>query len=132
MYIPPGHFAKDLTRITSDMGDVILIDNDQSSFMIQPDNGINISSWYNEIHDKELKYLLPLLEILQFVPDVRDVIKPSNFAADLSDSTYHSRSISQSSITSSFQTNDDNIYSDSDSDSSYSATTSTFSHEHSD
>lgn len=36
MYIPPGHFAKDLTRITSDMGDVILIDNDQSSFMLQP------------------------------------------------------------------------------------------------
>ena len=36
MYLPTGHFAKDLTKITTDLRDIILIDNDQSSFMLQP------------------------------------------------------------------------------------------------
>ncbi|KAK8793375.1 hypothetical protein WA158_004734 [Blastocystis sp. Blastoise] len=70
-----NHYVKDLTTITEDLSNIIIIDNMQASYMNQPDNGILITSWYSESNDKELKHLLSLLYMLQFVPDVRDVLQ---------------------------------------------------------
>jgi CTD small phosphatase-like protein 2 len=63
------------------MNKVILIDNCASNFELQPDNGIEIKSWYNETSDIELKRLQPLLEsvIKQKIPDVRKLIQSGYF-----------------------------------------------------
>ena len=63
------------------MNKVILIDNCASNFELQPDNGIEIKSWYNETSDIELKRLQPLLEsvIKQKIPDVRRLIQSGFF-----------------------------------------------------
>ena len=63
------------------MNKVILIDNCASNFELQPDNGIEIKSWYNETSDIELKRLQPLLEsvIKQKISDVRRLIQSGFF-----------------------------------------------------
>merc|ERR1719247_2305183 len=69
-------FAKDLSRLGRDLDRTLIIDNVQENFMLQPHNGIFISSWYDDPHDTALFALTPLLEELigmrAKVPDIFD------------------------------------------------------------
>jgi len=51
----------------------IIIDNISDNFILQPDNGIFISTWYDDMSDNFLKEISPLLVELveKKVPDVR-------------------------------------------------------------
>ena len=69
-----GFFIKDLNQIGIDLKDVIIIDNNPISFIINQENGIPILTWYENMNDDELKKLIPLLEHLSSVKDVRPVI----------------------------------------------------------
>jgi TFIIF-interacting CTD phosphatase-like protein len=53
---------------------VILLDNSNLSFLVNPDNGIPIESWIGNMQDCELLYLLPILEALRFVKDARSIL----------------------------------------------------------
>lgn len=66
--------VKDLTLLGRDLAKVIIIDNSQVSFLLQPDNGIHIRS-YHEGLDDELEQLYPLLQELIDVEDVRSVLR---------------------------------------------------------
>mmetsp|Transcript_82006 Transcript_82006/g.228345 ORF Transcript_82006/g.228345 Transcript_82006/m.228345 type:complete len:388 (+) Transcript_82006:95-1258(+) len=57
-------FVKDLSRIGRDLDRVLIIDNVQENFMLQPYNGIFILTWYDDPHDTALSALTPLLEEL--------------------------------------------------------------------
>ena len=70
-----GIFIKDLRKVGKDLKDVILIDNNPISYLVNIDNGLPISTWYDNSSDNELMKLVPLLKYLANVDDVRPVIR---------------------------------------------------------
>lgn len=54
--------------------DMILVDNSLMSFGLQPLNGIHIQTWICDPQDECLLDLLPLLDSLRFVDDVRSIL----------------------------------------------------------
>ena len=62
-------FVKDLSRIGRDLAKTIIVDNVAENFQLQPDNGIFIKSWFDDMTDTALSELAPLLKgkILDFI-----------------------------------------------------------------
>lgn len=69
-----GIYVKDLKRLNRDLKNVIIVDNSPNSYSFNRENGLPILSWFNDKKDTELLKLLPLLNYLSGVSDVRDVI----------------------------------------------------------
>ena len=69
-----GFYIKDLNQIGINFKDIIIIDNNPISFIMNPDNGLPIITWYENMNDNELIKLIPLLEFLSNANDVRPVI----------------------------------------------------------
>ena len=65
--------VKDLSLLGRNLNRTIIIDNISDNFILQPDNGIFISTWYDDMTDNFLKEISPLLVELveKKVPDVR-------------------------------------------------------------
>jgi len=57
-------FVKDMSRLGRDMERTLIIDNVQENFMLHPNNGIFIATWYDDPDDRALSELTPLLEEL--------------------------------------------------------------------
>lgn len=55
-------FVKDLSRIGRDLSKTIIVDNVAENFQLQPDNGIFIKSWFDDMSDTALSELAPLLK----------------------------------------------------------------------
>eukprot|EP00884_Botryococcus_braunii_P003836 jgi/Botrbrau1/13453/Bobra.0082s0056.1 len=66
--------VKLLSCLGRDLSNIVLVDNIPLNFSYQMDNGIPIRSWYGDPGDEELLDLIPFLEHLAEVPDVRPVI----------------------------------------------------------
>ena len=71
---------KDLSKLGRDLNKVIIIDNMKENFKMQPNNGLYVKTWINDINDYQLKDLLKLLKdiVLLNVPDVRPIIQKIN------------------------------------------------------
>ena len=69
--------VKDLSLLGRDINKTIIIDNISDNFIIQPDNGIFISTWYDDMTDRFLDEITPLLiEIVdKKCPDVRKALR---------------------------------------------------------
>ena len=66
-----GIFVKDMAKLGRSLNDVIIIDNSPSSYLFQPENSLPCTSWYDDKSDRELNDLVPILEKLATVKDVR-------------------------------------------------------------
>ncbi|KAI8901777.1 NLI interacting factor-like phosphatase-domain-containing protein [Globomyces pollinis-pini] len=69
-----GSFMKNLELVEPDLSKVILLDNSDFCFTLNPDNGIPIETWTQDSSDQCLLDLLPLLDALRFTKDVRSVL----------------------------------------------------------
>ncbi|XP_029128776.1 uncharacterized protein LOC114916369 [Cajanus cajan] len=66
--------AKDLRILGVDLAKVAIIDNTPDMFRLQVNNGIPIKSWFDDPTDSALISLMPFLEKLVDVDDVRPII----------------------------------------------------------
>jgi len=57
-----------------DMGSILIVDNSPVSYCLQPENGIPIRSWFDDIRDRELSALATFLIELNRFKDVRTVL----------------------------------------------------------
>ena len=71
---------KDLSKLGRDLSRVIIIDNLKENFKMQPNNGIFIKTWTNDINDVQLKDILRILKDINSynVTDVRPIIQKMN------------------------------------------------------
>lgn len=69
-----GVFIKDMSLIGRPLTDAIIIDNSPTSYAFHQENALPIFSWYNDPKDRCLFELIPLLETLAEVDDVRKYI----------------------------------------------------------
>ena len=68
-------YIKDLKKLGRDLKDIIIVDNSPLSYSFNSENGIPILTWFDDKNDKELYNLIPILEFLSGVYDVREYIK---------------------------------------------------------
>lgn len=71
---PDGGYVKDLDRLGVPPSRLVVLDNSPVSFSRHRDNAILISGWTSDPNDRDLLNLLPLLNALRGVPDVRSVL----------------------------------------------------------
>lgn len=69
-----GAFIKDLSSVEPDLSRVMILDNSPLSYMFHQDNAIPIQGWISDPTDNDLMYLIPFLEGVQYVPDVRALL----------------------------------------------------------
>jgi CTD small phosphatase-like protein 2 len=69
--------VKDLSLLGRDIQKTIIIDNISDNFILQPENGIFISTWYDDMNDRFLDEITPLLRevVEKKVPDVRVALR---------------------------------------------------------
>ncbi|KAL4946255.1 hypothetical protein BDV06DRAFT_152634 [Aspergillus oleicola] len=66
-----GAYIKDLSSVEPDLSQVMILDNSPMSYIFHEDNAIPIEGWINDPTDNGLLNLIPMLEALQYVTDVR-------------------------------------------------------------
>ncbi|OMJ78709.1 hypothetical protein SteCoe_21429 [Stentor coeruleus] len=73
-----GQFVKDLRVFGRDLREVVIVDNSDLAFSCQPENGILISSWFNDQNDRELEKLHRFLMEVSTFEDVREFLRLFN------------------------------------------------------
>jgi RNA polymerase II subunit A small phosphatase-like protein len=74
-----GIFVKDLSRLGRRLQDVIIVDvrkinkkqNSPTAYLFHPENALPSISWYDDMTCNELIMMIPILEALSRVEDVR-------------------------------------------------------------
>ena len=70
-----GSFVKALDNLGRDLKQTVIIDNSPIAYCLNPDNGLPIKSFYDDINDEELLNIIPILEHLANVDDVQKYIR---------------------------------------------------------
>jgi len=78
----PQGYVKDLSKIGRPLKDVIIIDNSPICYALQPDNAIPIKTWRDDVSDRELLDLIPILYSLAEVEDIPMILKQIVWAPD--------------------------------------------------
>jgi TFIIF-interacting CTD phosphatase-like protein len=72
-------YIKDLSLLGRDLNRCIIVDNITENFLLQPTNGITITSFYNDLDDDALMQMCPLLIsiVVAKLDDVRVALRDS-------------------------------------------------------
>ena len=70
-----GVYIKPLKKIGRNLKDVVIVDNSPLAYAFDNDNGMPITSWFDDKNDKELYSITFLLEFLSKTNDVRKYIR---------------------------------------------------------
>ena len=70
-----GIYVKPLKKIGRSIKDIIIVDNSPLAYAFDNDNGLPITSWFDDKNDKELFDITPLLIFLSKTNDVRKYIE---------------------------------------------------------
>lgn len=80
-----GALVKDITRMGREPRKCIIVDNSPASYLLQPENAIPISSWFDAPNDQQLLLMLPWLQrmaqeddVLPLLHDLRQVMDAYN------------------------------------------------------
>jgi Dullard-like phosphatase family protein len=68
------YYVKEFSRIRMDPSQSIIIDNQPISYSLNKDSAIPIAHFFDDPHDEALVDILPLLEMLRHVEDVRSIL----------------------------------------------------------
>ncbi|XP_014668346.1 PREDICTED: CTD nuclear envelope phosphatase 1-like [Priapulus caudatus] len=69
-----GSYTKDLSALHGDLSSIFILDNSPAAYRSFPDNAVPIKSWFYDPTDTALLNMLPVLDALRFVGDVRSVL----------------------------------------------------------
>ncbi|KAK7205309.1 NLI interacting factor, partial [Myxozyma melibiosi] len=69
-----GGYVKDISVVEADLSKVMIIDNSPISYLLHEDNAIAIEGWINDPSDLDLLHLIPFLNGMRYVTDVRSII----------------------------------------------------------
>ena len=69
-----GVFVKDMGILGRPMKDAVIIDNSPTSYMLQPECGLPIISWYDDPHDRALFDYIPVLIEMSKINDMREAV----------------------------------------------------------
>jgi len=69
-----GVFVKDMGQLGRPSKDAVIIDNSPTSYMLQPEQGLPILSWYDDPHDKALIEYIPILIEMSKISDMREAV----------------------------------------------------------
>lgn len=64
-----------MRKVERDIAKVLLLDNTPSAFALCPDNAVPIDSWVGDPKDEQLLDVLPFLDALRFLDDVRSILR---------------------------------------------------------
>lgn len=70
-----GSYVKNLSSLGRDLKKVVIVDNSPLSYLLHPDNGIPISSWFDDKADNCLSEILTILQVLSNAEDIPFVLK---------------------------------------------------------
>jgi len=76
-----GNYVKDLSRLGRELHKILIVDNSPASYVFHPDNAVPCSSWFEDMDDRELLDLIPLLEKLSSVDSVYSLLKNKDYVA---------------------------------------------------
>lgn len=77
-------FVKNLQKLGRELKDIIIVDNSPLSYLLHPENGLPIITWFEDKNDRELYKIMPILEFLSEVNDVREYIPQIVFNDEIS------------------------------------------------
>ena len=58
-----------------DLNKTIIIDNTPTSYALQPENAIPVTSWFDDKNDVELIRLIPILEKMSKMTNVKEYLR---------------------------------------------------------
>ena len=69
-------FIKDLKKLSRDLNNLILLDNNPNCYLLNNENAIPIKTWIDNINDKELYKIIPYLQFLskEDIKDIRPIL----------------------------------------------------------
>ena len=70
-----GSYVKRIETVNCELGNTMLLDNNPECYRMDKSNAISITSWYGDDKDKELNNLIPFLDLMRTVEDVRSVLQ---------------------------------------------------------
>lgn len=69
-----NNFVKDISIIEPDLRKIVIVDNSPSAYVLHEENAIPIGTWWDDPLDEELLNLLPFLQALCLMADVRSIL----------------------------------------------------------